>query len=151
MIGFIDTFFYNHSLSVTITHIQSTANKSPSLTTAEHLNCTERSHVSSLYNFGKDRIDRSRHLQQFLYYVYYVLIRCCRNVFSDRLPGNGCPSMVESLSSRMYLPSRCLAMAICVTIFIDSNKTNIFVQYELRWLSRYSDGLLDGRPGFYFR
>jgi hypothetical protein len=39
-------------------------------------------------------------------------------MFIGPLPSNGCPSIVESESSGICLLSRCLAMGICVTIFI---------------------------------
>jgi hypothetical protein len=57
MIGFIDAFIYNLSESqpIKITHSESTAEDSlNSLTTFE---LPERSHVSSLYNCGKDQIE----------------------------------------------------------------------------------------------
>jgi hypothetical protein len=38
-------------------------------------------------------------------------------VFIDPLPSIGCPSIVESLNSGMFLPSRCLTMVICVTVY----------------------------------
>jgi hypothetical protein len=63
------------------------------------------------YNFG----NISHHLQQFLYHC--LPIRSCGSVPSDPLPSNGFLSIVESVISGTHLPSRCLAMVICVTIF----------------------------------
>jgi hypothetical protein len=40
--------------------------------------------------------------------------------FIGSLPSNGCPSIVESLTLGICLPSRCLAMFICVTICLYS-------------------------------
>jgi hypothetical protein len=73
MTEFINTILYNHfySQSITITHNESTAQDSlhsryPVSILFQLLNSatelTARSHVSSLYNFGKDRIE-IHHLQ----------------------------------------------------------------------------------------
>jgi hypothetical protein len=45
-----------------------------------------------------------------------VPIHCCGNVPSDPLPSNGWPSIIKSVPSGMRLPSRCLAVVICVTL-----------------------------------
>jgi hypothetical protein len=41
---------------------------------------------------------------------------CQECVFIGSLPSSGCPSIVESVTSGMFLLSRCLAIVICVTI-----------------------------------
>jgi hypothetical protein len=70
----------------------------------------------SLHNFGKDRIEvTTSNISSII-----VFIRCCGNVFSETLPSNGCLSVVESVTSGMCLPSRFLAMVICVTIYTQS-------------------------------
>jgi hypothetical protein len=44
-------------------------------------------------------------------------VTCCQEcIFIGSLPSSSCPSVVESVTSWMFLPSRCLAMVICVTI-----------------------------------
>jgi hypothetical protein len=43
-------------------------------------------------------------------------VTCQECVFTGLLPSNGCPSFVESVISGMCLPSRCLAVVICITI-----------------------------------
>jgi hypothetical protein len=47
----------------------------------------------------------------------YFRIRCCADVSSDPLPSNGCHSTFDSVTSGTYLPNRCLAMVIYVTIY----------------------------------
>jgi hypothetical protein len=44
-------------------------------------------------------------------------------VFIGRLPSNGYRSVVESVTPGLCLPSRCIAMVICVTIYIRSDQT----------------------------
>jgi hypothetical protein len=45
-----------------------------------------------------------------------ILVACCYSrVFIGSLPRNRCPS-IESVTWGMFLPSRCLAMFICVTV-----------------------------------
>jgi hypothetical protein len=44
-------------------------------------------------------------------------VTCQKCVFIGSLPSDGCPSVVESVTSGMCLPSHCLAMIICVTMW----------------------------------
>jgi hypothetical protein len=48
----------------------------------------------------REEPNRDHHPQQFLYHC--ALIRCCGNKFSDPLPGNGCPSTAESVTSGVF-------------------------------------------------
>jgi hypothetical protein len=54
--------------------------------------------------------NNSHRLQQFLYHC--MPTRSCGNM----LPSNGCPSIVETVTSGRRLPSRSLAMVICIKI-----------------------------------
>jgi hypothetical protein len=47
-----------------------------------------------------------------------TLVICKECLCICSLPSNGCPSLVESVTSGMFLPSRCLAMINCVTILL---------------------------------
>jgi hypothetical protein len=69
-------------------------------------------YVSFLYNFGANRIeitisDNSR---------YCVLILFCGNVSRDPLLKNGCPSIVDSVTSGTCLPNRCISMDVSAVL-----------------------------------
>jgi hypothetical protein len=85
---------------------------------------------TSLYSFNS-------HSRTPLYFVSYPLIiprhvpdgkhffyEC---VFIGALPIDGCPSIVESVTSGMCLPSRCLAMITCVTITFNFPPIDLFM------------------------
>jgi hypothetical protein len=57
MIGFIDAFFYNHNSSQSIYCLGLTPFSFACLSSRTTSELPERYHVSSLYNFGEDRIE----------------------------------------------------------------------------------------------
>jgi hypothetical protein len=58
----------------------------------------------------------NHHLQQIHYYC--VLNFCCGNVSSDSLLSKECPSAVESMTTGIHLPSRCLSIVIRVILLL---------------------------------
>jgi uncharacterized membrane protein len=60
------------------------------------------------------------------------------DVYSDfTIPVFGSPSVVDSVTSGTYLQSRCLAVAICVTLYIHAAETDSWssnkVKSYLKW------------------
>jgi hypothetical protein len=70
---------------------------------------TERSHVSSLYNFGKNGIEITTSNSSTIIACLFVAAERC---LATRYPGNSCPFTIDSVSAGMCSPSRCPAMVI---------------------------------------
>jgi hypothetical protein len=81
------------------------------------MNSTERSHVSTLYNFG--RINRDHHPEQLV-----VILPLQRGrVLPNRCLVNRLPLLFVAIPAfRRCLPNRCLAMVIFVTIYFGAVK-----------------------------
>jgi hypothetical protein len=83
----------------------------PSEFSSDWLTTDSVNYVSCLYNFRMNRIEitisNSSHC---------VLIRCCKNMFSNPLPSKRCPSTVDSVTWVTCLPNRCLAMEISAVL-----------------------------------
>jgi hypothetical protein len=117
----LDDWIYRRLLlqPITTAHNKSTAedslhSRSPVAILLQLLNSAERSHVSSLYNFGKNRMEITTSNSSSIIVCLSVAVEKCLATLYRAM---NVLHIVESVTSEMCLPSRCLAMIICVTLF----------------------------------